>query len=373
MSTTTTTEEPSWWRLGSDGWREVAKRTAGQFKHDRVQLLASGVTLRIVLALVPSLIAAVAIAAQFVSPDDIHGLVESAQEFIPPESQDFVTGQLQDILMELQRGEVGVIGVVLGVFAASSAAIVLITALNTAYGVHESRKFLRLRATSLAVIGALGLALAGMFTALVLGPSLVAAFVPEVILDSPLRYLITIGRYLAAFLLLILFFGFTFWIGPDRDRPDLLLMSPGAVAGVVGWVVLSYLFSVYVRLAGSYSATYGAAAGIVVLLVWLMYSFTVLLMGAELNDQIERYLKEQQPARVPLPVGSPVAGLDEVTADMPRHAGLLAAAEASSPAGSDDDVDRPDRPSAPPPMLIGAASRTSGASVAALVWRFVRG
>ena len=378
VTTTTATAaaaaERSWWRLGRDGWIAVIRSTLREFKEDQIQLLAAAVTLRIVLALVPSLIAAVAIAAQFVSSDQITELVASAEEFIPPESQEFVTDQLNSILAELQRGEVGVIGVLAGIFAASGAAIAIITALNNAFEVVETRKFVQLRLVSLAVVGALVLALAGMFASLVMGPTLIAGFVPDSVLDSPVRYLITIGRYLSAFLLLILFFGFLFWFAPNREeRPPLRLLTPGAAFGVLGWIVLSYLFSLYVGIAGGYSATYGAAAGIVVLLVWLQYSFTVLLTGGELNHEIERHLDGLAAVPVDGHTDADDDGrartidLDAVTEDMPRHAGLLAA----SGNGSDPPAEEVSEPVATP-RLVGAAAGTSGAGVAALVWRLTQ-
>lgn len=308
----------TWWRLGRDGWRAVLKSTAAQFKADQVPNLAALVTLRLVLALVPSLIAAVAIIAQVTSPADIERLVIAAEEFIPEQSREFVVDTLDNILDDDSGGWASVIGVVVGLFAASSAAAALVKALNTAYGAGEGRGFVGQRLVSLAIVAAVVVTLAGMFLALVLGPSLMAWLLPEVLLDSPIRYLITIGRYMAAATLLALFFGLTFRLGPDRDQRRLHPLTPGAVLGVSGWLLLSYVFSLYIRIAGNF-AVYGAAAGVVILLIWMNYSFTVLLMGAELDHEIERYVAAADPAasRHGTPAGPDPA---EVEADAPDQA-----------------------------------------------------
>ena len=369
-------DERSWWKLGGDGWRTVLRNTGQEFKDDEVSNLAAVVTLRIVLALVPSLIAAVAIAAQVVSTADIQKLVEAAGDLIPGSARDFVEDALQTALQNLQEDETValVISIGAGLFAASGAAAALINALNKAYDRKEDRGFVGLRLTSLGVIGALALALAGMFVAIVFGPTLLELVLPQEVLDSPLRLLIGLGRYVAAITILMLFFGFAFWFGPNRDRPKLRFLTPGAVLGVGGWLLLSFLFGLYVSFSQTYAATYGAFAGVIVLLVWLNYSFTVLLMGAELDHEIERYLA---PDATEAPLGAAEHDIDvahdndEVTADMPRHPGLVAAAAGSGSGtteGDSTDVKGSTAGLVVPP-LQGVAAATPGAALAARAWR----
>ncbi len=374
MDSHTHLEGRSWWRLGREGWRTVLRNAGKEFSDDEVSNLAAVVTLRIVLSLVPSLIAGVAIAALVIDPGDIESFVASAEEFIPDSSQEFVTTQLADIIDQLGSGGVGIAGVLGGLFAASGAAVALMHALNKAYDVGEERGFVGKRLASLGVIGALVLALAGMFVAIVLGPSLLELLLPAEILDSPLSILITLGRYVVGVGLLILFFGFVYWFAPNRDRPQLRLLTPGAVFGVVGWLLLSYLFSIYARVSGSYSATYGIFAGVIVLLVWLNYSFTVLLMGAELDSEIERHLRRTEPGRDDVDhdgVGPDGADPDEVTDDMARHPGLVGAgvaATAGPAAGEASDGHATARGGGTSPKLVGAAAHTPGAALAARLW-----
>lgn len=353
----------SWWRLGRDGWRTVLKGAGAQFKENGVQNLAAVVTLRLVLALVPSLIAAVAISSFVISPADIERLVAQSQGFVPGDSREFVQDTLERIVEAEGGGVASIVGVLAGLLAATGAAVALIQALNTAYDVEEGRGFLGQRLTALAIVGALFVTLAALFVALVFGPSLVDLLLPAAITESPLRFLIALGRYALAIALLMAFFGFVFRVAPDREEHPLRILTPGAVLGVAGWLLLSWLFSLYVRVAGNYAA-YGTAAGVVILLIWLNYSFTVLLMGAELDNEIERHLglvtTGDGEDRSPDGPDDERSDLDEVVAGMARHPGLVAPPP-------DRRVTSPRRPR-PTPRLVGAAARTSGAAVAGRLW-----
>lgn len=374
--TTTTADgtDHSWWKLGKPTWKLILVRTATAFKDDEIPNLAAVVTLRLVLAMVPSLIAAVAIAAQVISTDDIQKLVANANSVVPGSAQEFVQRSLESAIDGLNEKGVSalIISIGVGLFAASGAAAALINALNRAYGVKEGRGFVGQRTVSLGVVGALALAMVGMFLAIVLGPTILEFLLPASIIESPLNILITIGRYVAGITILMLFFGFAFWFGPNRDRPTLRFLTPGAVLGVVGWLLLSYLFGLYVRLAGNYSATYGAFAGVIVLLIWMNYSFIVLLMGAELDDQIERQLDRlDDMPDVDVPLATVVADassgsdFDAVDPDMPRHPGLV---PSEGPPAAPDPRESTGRDAVLPGRIRGAAAQTVGARLARRIW-----
>lgn len=282
---------PSSWRnFDFHDWKTVLKKTLKEFGEDQLALLAASITLRLVLALVPSLIAAVAIAAQFVDAEEINALAARIQAFVPGEqTSDFIESRLADAIDALANGQVGVLGVAVGLFAATGAAATLVAGLNAAWDVGPRQGLVKPRLYALGLVVALGLVLGIMIVALVLAPAFLSEVLPRDVAGSPLlRAAITIGRYASVVAILVLFFSFTFWFGPNRERPQFRLVSPGAVLGVAGWLLLSYLFSLYVRFA-AVGSTYGAAAGVFVLLLWLHYSFQVLLVAAELDSNIEKY------------------------------------------------------------------------------------
>lgn len=292
--------------------RGVLKEVFAEFKRDDVPSLAAGVAFRIVLSIVPSLIAGIAIAAAVIEADDVARLIDRAAAALPGDAVAFLRNQVDNVLADLASGGVAVTGIAVGVFAATTAALALVKALNRAWDVEEGRSFLVQRGTALAITVALLVAIVAMFVVLVLGPQIVRALLPDSLEGGPLPLLLGVARLLGAVAVLVLFFSFTFWVGPHRDRPRWRWVSPGAATGVFGWLLLSYLFSLYARNFGNYNATYGALAGIVVFMVWLNLSFIVLLLGAEMDAVLEQRLERapHPPAEVPAAASltSPAAG-----------------------------------------------------------------
>ena len=290
MATTspTTTAEAGPWHLTKRQWIDVLKATKQEMKHDDMPTQASAVTLRIFLSIVPSLIAAVAIFGIVVDPMALGRILDNLQGAIPGAAATFIGDQLRNVVQSDKNGFAAIVAVLGGIFAAMTAAVQLVKALNRAYNLEETRGFIKLRLLALGICVSLLVAVVGMFAALVVGPHIVEAILPAQLNTTPVRLLIGVARYAAAVVLLVALFGFIFWVGPNRELPSFKWISPGAAIGVIGWVVLSFGFSIYTRFSDSYAATYGALAGVIVLLVWLQLSFIVLLAGAEVDSELEK-------------------------------------------------------------------------------------
>lgn len=277
--------------LTREDYRTVAKATAAAIRDDDVPSLAAGVAFKIFLSLFPAAIAGVAIFSIVTTPADIERFLAVLQglEFVPQAADELITEPLRSLVeADDTAGRIAVAGVLGGLWAASSAAVTLIKALSKAWDVPETRKFVRQRVVALMIMLALLLALIGLFLLLVVGLQLQAALLPEEFNSGPLGTALGVGRFLAAILLLMFLFAFVYWVGPDRTRPQWRWLSPGAVLGVVGWLAASGAFTLYVRSFGTYEATYGTLAGVIVLLLWMQLSMMMLLVGAELNNEVER-------------------------------------------------------------------------------------
>lgn len=274
---------------GADA-KAVAKATVAEIKSDDVPSLAAGVAFKIFLSLFPAAIAGVAIFSLVTTPADIDRFLAVIQglDFVPQAADELITEPLRALVEGDGAAGIAIAGVLGGLWAASSAAVTLIKALSRAWDVPETRKFLRQRVVAFAIMLALLLALIGLFLLLVVGLQIQAAVVPDELLRGPIPALLAVGRLVGAVLLLMLLFAFVYWVGPDRDRPEWSWLTPGAVVGVIGWLAVGGLFTLYVRNFGNYEATYGALAGVIVLLLWLQLSMMMLLVGAELNNVIER-------------------------------------------------------------------------------------
>jgi membrane protein len=270
-------------------WRAALRGAVRETKLDDVPSLAAGVAFKIFLALLPALIAGVAVIGLIATPKDIQALVLLLQGVAPAAVVELIRNWLSGLIggQGSGAGGIAVAGVLVGVWTASSAAVTLMRALNRAYDVERPRPFLRQRLVSLLITVALLAAIVAMLLLLVFGPRIEDALVPAFVGDE-LDALFTVGRYAAAIVVLMALFAFVYRIGPNRDHPRWTWISPGAVLGVAGWLLLSFLFSVYTTNFGRFDETYGTLGAAVVTMLWLQLSMAVLLFGAEVNAELER-------------------------------------------------------------------------------------
>lgn len=284
--------------------RSIATALAGEIKNDDVASLAAAVAFKIVLALFPAMLAAIAIFNLVSSPEDIARLFDRAAEIVPEEAVAFLEEPLANLVAHnAQAGGVAVVAIVVGVWAASSAATTLLRALTRAYDRREARRFVAQRLAALAVTLALFLALITIFVLLVTGRVLEARVLQRLGLVTEarvtLRLALTLGRYLLAVVVLMVLFDFIYWIGPDYERrPRWHWVSPGAVFGVISWLVASGLFSLYTRHFGNYTgpgSVYGVFGNAIVFMLWLQLSMVTLLIGAELNQVLHRERQRKVP------------------------------------------------------------------------------
>ena len=348
--------------LSRQDYLAAFKRTVKEVKDDDVPGLAAGVAFKMFLSIFPSLFAAVAIFSIVTTPAEIGEMLSKANAFLPGAAIELLAKPLDDLAKGggSTAGFAALIGVLSGVFAATSAAISLMKALSRAYDVPETRKFVRQRLVGLALTVGLVAALVGVIVMLVLGPQIQDALMPGTV--APLSWLLTTARLAAAFVVLVVLFAFVYWIGPNRDHPSWVWMSPGALFGVVGWLLVSGGFTLYAQLSPSYNKTYGAIAGVAVLLVWLQLSMLVILVGAEFNAEIERTrarhlaLDEGGGFAIPAPAGALV--------DRDQESGRTAVAEAQREAHADlpDAALDPLAP-VPVPSAVGGGSFTSNHQV----------
>jgi membrane protein len=277
----TVAEKPS--DLSAGGWLDVAKQVKKQAKKDNVSLVAAGVAFYAFLAVPAALIAVISIWSLVADPQTLVDQISDLLESAPEEVRTFFEQQLSSLSGASSGGLA--ISAVIAIFAAiwttSSAMAHLITAVNLAYGEEDTRGFVKTRSLALALTGG-----AIIFGLVIIG---LLAFLPALVGDWPgwSQWLVSIASFpvmLAAFMVgLALLYRYA----PDREQSGWNVASWGAVIAALVWFVASLGFSFYARYFGSYNATYGALAGIVVLLLWLLISFAVVILGAEINAALE--------------------------------------------------------------------------------------
>ncbi|MGE5765320.1 MAG: YihY/virulence factor BrkB family protein [Mycobacterium leprae] len=295
------------------GWWQIAKRVRAQVKEDRLMLISAGVAFFSLLAIPPTLLAALSIYGIVTTPQELQQQLSQLTDVLPSDARGIVRGQLQTITAASSSalGWSALIGVLVALWSASGGMGNLIEALNVAYDEEEGRGFVKRRLLALAfVLG--GILMVGAVA--VLG-GLVPALAST--LPSVLPTVVTIAAWLVLALLTMLALTVLYRFGPNRDRPEWGWASWGAVIATVVWVVASLGFFFYVSNFGNYNKTYGAIAGVIIVMLWLLITALAILLGAEINAEMEKQTVHDTTAGQDRPLGERQAyAADHVAPDV---------------------------------------------------------
>ena len=292
------------------GWWQILRRGLKEFSADQMPLMAAGVAFYAFLSLVPTLIAATLVYGLVTSPQEVQSQVQQLSSVLPQDAANLVGNQMLSLAQTKSSGlGIGlVISLALALWSASGGTGNLITAVNVAYDEKETRNFIKKRALALMLT-------IGAIVVFVLTASLVAVF-PAVANALNIGGIVRVGlvalRWVVLLAVLMIALAVLYRLAPDRDDPKFKWTSVGAVVAVVVWVLASVVFSLYVNNFGSYGKTYGALAGIVILLTWLWLSIVAILLGAEVNAEMEKQTVRDTTAGPDKPLGK----RDAVKADL---------------------------------------------------------
>jgi len=271
-------------RLSRGEWVAVFKRTFKQFMADDCMGLAQQVAYSSLLAFFPAVVALVGFL-------DLINAYDALESFLNPVAPKAVT----DLIRSFQQDSGGggsVVALVIGLFAAvwvaSGAMGSVVKSVNKAYDRMETRPFWKVRLISIVLVIASGIVTAGMLLLIVMGGTLGDAISRKAHADGAFLWAWNIARWPIAFGIVLLLFGLVYGIAPNAERRGWKWLSPGALVAGLMWLALSGLFALYTSISSSYSKTYGALAGGIVLLLWLNYTAWAILFGAELNSELDR-------------------------------------------------------------------------------------
>jgi len=276
-------EKPT--QIPASGWKDVAKRLYGEINDDRIGSIAAGTTFFLLLALFPALAAMVSVYGLIADPASLESHLATLRGVVPGGALELIETELHRLVSQPSDG-LGfgfALGLALALWSANSGVKALFDALNVAYDEDEKRGFIALNVASLTFTLA-----AIVFVILVVG---VVAVLPNVLGYLPLG---PFGKVLVAVLPPLVLFGVAiaglaalYRYGPSRSRAKWSWITPGSIVAAVVWVIGSALFSWYVANFGSYNATYGSLGAVVGLMTWIYISMWIVLVGAELNSELE--------------------------------------------------------------------------------------
>ena len=274
-------------RLHVREWFAVFKRTGKRFLADDCMGLAQEVAFSSLLAFFPAVILAIGMLG-LIGPgayDSLHRLLGTVA---PGAVLDAI-----DIAKESAAGRGGsalalAVGTVGALWAASGATGSVIKAVNRANELPETRPFWRVRLLAIGLVLATGAVTAAVFVLIVFGGPLGDAVARRAKLGGSFNVLWDALRWPIAFAGILVFFALVYYLAPSRRPLSWRWITPGSLLGALLWLAVSGLFALYTAFSSSYDRTYGSLAGAIVLLLWLYYSALALLLGAELNAELER-------------------------------------------------------------------------------------
>ncbi len=267
------------------GWKDVLVRLYEDVSEHRVLAFAAGMTFYSLLAIFPGLAALVAIYGLFADPASIAAHLGQMNGILPGGAIEIARDQLTRVASKGSQALsiTFIVSLAISLWSANAAMKSLFDALNVVYGERERRGFIKLNAISLLFTAA-----AVLFALVALGAIVVVPIVLTYVgLSSAADTLLRIGRWPAIFVCVALALALIYRYGPDRERPKWRWISWGSALAAALWLVASVLFSWYTANFGSYNATYGSLGAAVGFMTWLWISATVILVGAELDAELE--------------------------------------------------------------------------------------
>jgi membrane protein len=267
----------------------------------------------VLLALFPAIIAGVSIYGLVADPKTVQNQINQLTNMLSPETAEIVGTQLQQVTSGAggALGLATVIGILTALWSASSGMKAMVTGVNLAYDETEGRRFVRLR--GLALLLTLGaMVLMAVALALIVGFPAIADSWP-----AALRWTVGILRWVLLAALLIAALAVLYRFAPDRDEPRWTWVSWGSGIATVLWILASIGFSIYANAFGNYNKTYGALAGVIILMFWLYLTAVIVLVGAELNTEMELQTARDTTAGPSRPMGERDAHAADHVAESP--------------------------------------------------------
>ncbi len=282
------------------GWWDIALRIQQDLSRDNASLVAAGLAMYALLSVFPALAAAVSFYGLIFTPQDVIRQMSAFSDVLPPGVWDIFNTELQDVAKR-QTGTLSLAAVIaLGtaLISARSGMASLMQATNIAYQEREKRGLIRQTLISLAFTVGAVLSFVVMLLVGVAVPVLLKVFSA-----SWVQSVAAVARWVLLWGFAALGLAVTYRFAPARERAQWRWVSWGSMVAATLWLGGSVLFALYVRLFGSYARTYGALGGVIVLLLWFYLSSYSVVLGAEINAEMERQTERDTTDGPELPLG----------------------------------------------------------------------
>jgi membrane protein len=264
-------------------WREILRRTfVDAFMKDNCLGMAAQLAYYFLFALFPTLLMVMAIADIFAA--DVIQMLTGLGGFVPGEALNLVTEQLGK-MSEGERGGLLTFGMLTALWSSSAAMTAIIDTLNTAYDIEEGRPWWKVRLIAITLTVGISVFIVVAFALVVAGPTVAERLADRLYLGAAFEWTWKILQWPLVFALVSGGIAVVYYYAPDADQ-DWVWLTPGSIAATTMWLLASLGFKYYIANVGGYES-YGVIGGVMVLMLWFYLSGLVILLGAEMNAEIE--------------------------------------------------------------------------------------
>jgi membrane protein len=274
--------------LPGRSWLGVLKRSVSEFKEDNLTDWAAALTYYGILSIFPALLVLVSVLG-LIGDSATQPLIDNLGKVAPGPAQEIATSAIENL--QGSQGAAGVIfivGLLGALWSASGYVAAFMRASNRIFDIEEGRPAWKTVPTRVVLTLVLLLLLALSAVAVTLTGGLAKEVGGVLGLSDTAVTVWGIAKWPVLLLVVSFMFAMLYWAAPNVKHPGFRWVTPGGVLAVIGWVIASLAFALYVANFGSYNKTYGALAGPIVFLVWLWISNIMVLLGAEVNAELQR-------------------------------------------------------------------------------------
>lgn len=287
--------------ISGKGWFAILKRVVKQIGLDHISIIAAGVAFNVFLAVFPLVIAAVSVYGLIIEPATLEQHLNTMASVLPEGARELITRQLHSLIQTSSQALSWglIVSLAVSLWAANRGTKALFEGINIAYNSDETRNFIVNNSiTLLFTIG--GLVFGGITLALLIGIPAAADSLP---LPQLLIQIIKFAVWPILFVMIIVALGLAYKIAPVRRQPRAKWVTVGSLVAATIWILASLGFSFFVANFATYDKTYGSLAAVVVLMLWLFISCFVVLLGAEINSEMELQTAEDTTVGEDRPMG----------------------------------------------------------------------
>jgi membrane protein len=284
----------SLWKLGGLGWRELAKRVWAEVQEDNVFGRAAELSYYFLLALFPFLIFLTSVIGLILGSGTgtRHTFFQYLARIMPPSAFQLIDNTMYEVSESSGGGKLS-FGILAALWAASNGLGAITESLNTAYDLKESRPWWKQRLTAIGLTVALSILIIGALILVVAGGRIAEWLAAHYGLGPVFPIGWKIIQWPVVLACMTFAFALIYYLAPDFREQAWEWLTPGAVIGVVLWLLVSLAFRIYLHYFNSYSATYGSLGAVIILMLWLYFTGAAVLIGGELNSEIENAAAKQ--------------------------------------------------------------------------------